>query len=65
MRPLDLICNTEEERQKVMEAIEITSSLDREHLDKGDVFDPVLGLWKSRPGESLYERFIKEKLSKG
>ena len=58
MRPLDLICDTEEERQKVMEAIELTSRLDREHLDRGDVFDPVVGLWKSRS-------FINEKLSKG
>lgn len=59
MKPLDLICNTEEEKQRVMEAIELTSQLDKEHFERGDIFDPTIGLWKSK--EFVFEQFLRNK----
>lgn len=58
---LDTVCNSKEEKQTLLDTWKKDIELTREHLERGDIPMPD-GSWKSQPGNSRYECFIKKKL---
>lgn len=60
MSLLDLICDTEEEKQKILNSFERDKQLTEEHLQRDDIPMPD-GSWKSFNGNSRFEFFLKSK----
>lgn len=51
---------TKEEKEMLLQYMKKEQELTKEHLERGDIPMPD-GSWKSQPGNSRYECFLRQK----